>query len=196
MTEDQTEESNRARVRRLFIAPMQGLGFRFKKGTPIEEERKRIERIIDDVSYLTDRNLDRLYLTLRDKGEGSARCFWPARATIIALAQAAQPRPIEDFPGLASWFASAAGQRALEANRLVAEYRFWKAKHRPPMNDHETAMITSHARRFASDVELARERLYRNVPLQPDERAMLEAYELDERSALDLVNVPGQEDAA
>ena len=47
-----------------------------------------------------------------------------------------------------------------------------------------------------SDVELARERVYRNVPLQPDELAMLEAYELDERSALDLVNVTGQEDAA
>ena len=196
MTEDQTEESNRARVRRLFIAPMQGLGFRFKKGTPIEEERKRIDRIIDDVAYLADRNLDRLYLTLRDKGEGSARCFWPARATIIALAQVAQPRPIEDFPGLASWFASEAGRRALEAHRLVAEYRFWRFKHRPPLNEREFDQIAAKARSWAGDVERARDRLKRGAPLLPGEEGMLRAYEADEAAALSLVQNHMQGDAA
>ncbi|MGI3169999.1 hypothetical protein ACRARG_12640 [Pseudooceanicola sp. C21-150M6] len=197
MTDGEKHEANRQRVRRFLIGPLQALGFRFKKGTPIEEERKRLAQIADDVGYLTDQNLDRLYLALRDKGEGSARCFWPARATIIAFAQAAQPRPIEDMPGLASWFASEAGRRAEEDGRLVAEYRFWTVKHRPPLNDRERDLIAKRARQWASEVDVARDRLRRDVPLRPGEEGMLHAYEIDEAAARELVRgSAGREDAA
>ena len=61
MTEEQTTtETNRDRVRRLFINPMIELGFRFPHRTPEDIVRKRLDRMADDLGYLTDENLRRV----------------------------------------------------------------------------------------------------------------------------------------
>lgn len=192
--EDMTKtETQRDRVRRLLIGPLQDLGFRFKKGTPDDLAAKRLATLCDDMAYLSDVALERLALALRDKGEGSARCFWPERATFIAYAQMAEPRPIEEMPGLVSWFASAAGQRALSEDRLVAEYRWWRHKHRPPMNPEEWAMVTKRAAEWRGRAERFRDRLSRGVALDHQDGGWLAAYEADHAAALALV---GNRDAA
>lgn len=190
--EDVTKtETQRDRVRRLLIGPLQELGFRFKKGTTDEDAARRLATLCDDMAYLSDVALERLALALRDKGEGSARCFWPERATFIAFAQMAQPRPIEDMPGLASWFASAAGAAARDGDRLVAEYRWWLMKHRPPMNDSERARISERATEWRSKAERLRDRITRGVRLDYQDEGWLQAYDADHTAALALIQSRG-----
>lgn len=184
---DEKRESQRGRVRRLLLEPLQDLGFRFKKGTPDDKAARRLTSLCDDLSYLSDESLQRLKLAMRDKGEGSARCFWPERATFIAFAQMVQERRIEDMPGMVSWFASAAGAAAVAGDRLVAEYRWWNSKHRPPMNEREKWLIDQKAKEFRSREEGIRDRMRRNVPVDMDDQGWLRAYEADHALALSLV---------
>jgi hypothetical protein len=196
MTEEQTTtETNRDRVRRLFINPMIELGFRFPHRTPEDTVRKRLDRMADDLGYLTDENLRRVQVSMRDKGEGSARCFWPPRATIIAYAQVAQPRPIEDLPELAGWFGSVAGRAALTEGRLVAEYRFWLPKHRPPLSDQEKRRVAELARQDEERVMRIRDRATR-MAIDADDQSFLGAYEADHAAALRLVEAGSGRDAA
>lgn len=190
--EDVTKtETQRDRVRRLLIGPLQELGFRFRKGTTEDVAARRLATLCDDMAYLSDEGLERLALAMRDKGEGSARCFWPERATFIAFAQMAQPRPIEDMPGLASWFASAAGVAAHDGGRLVAEYRWWLMKHRPPMNDTERARISERASEWRSMSERLRDRIGRGVRLGDHDAGWLRAYDADHDAALALIRPQG-----
>lgn len=197
MTEAQntTRETNRDRVRRLFIEPMLELGFRFKNRTPEQDQRKRLDAMADDLGYLTDENLQRVFATLRSKGEGSSRCFWPTRATMIAYAQIAQPRPVEEIPGLASWFGSVAGREALAEGRLVAEYRFWIRSHRPPMHEVEKRRVAEAGRQDASRAELLREKAQR-MDLDQQDQGWLDAFERHHAAAIKLVRAEKQRGAA
>lgn len=180
-------ENNRARVRRLVIDPLIGLGFRFKRGVAEDMAARRLTQLSDDVGYLSDEGLTRLQASMRDKGEGSARCFWPERATFIAYAQMIEPRPIEDMPGMASWFASEAGARAQAEDRLVAEYRFWRSKHRPPMNDMEWRRVTEKAKEWNDRATLMRDRQRRGITLTDWDRGWIGAYDGDLAAAQRLV---------
>lgn len=180
-------ESKRDRVRRLLLTPLAELGFRWPKGTEGGEGQRRLDRIADDLGYLSDANLVRLCSALRSKGEGSARCFWPAHATFVAYAQLAQPRPIGELPGLASWFGSAAGRQAEAAGRLVAEFRFWRARHRPPMNDGERRLIATRAGEMRDRVMRLGDRAAHGYGLDDADAAWLEAYRRHEAQALEMV---------
>ena len=176
MTQAQDHESKRDRVRRLLLDRLGSIGFRFPKGTDPAEAQKRLDRLADELAYMTDLNLERLFEAMRSKGEGKARDFWPSHAAFIALAQLAQPRPLQEMPGLASWFGSAAGRAALAEGRLVAEYRWWREKHRPPLN----------AQAKAARVK---ERLGHALPVDPADREWLFAFERDEAAARELVEL-------
>lgn len=151
--EKDDHESKRGRVRQALVA---GLGFRFAKGTPEDKAKKALNQICDDLTYLTDENLRRVIGALRTKGEGSSRCFWPPRATFLAFAEAAQPRRLEDAPGVATWFASKAGQDALTEGRLVAEFLFWERYKRPPLTSGDRQTVSSHADEMRTRVRRAR----------------------------------------
>jgi hypothetical protein len=138
-------ETKRGRVRHALV---EGLGFRFPRGTPEEVGRKRLDRICDDLAYLSDEGLRRLVGVLRTKGEGSAKAFWPERATFLGFAEAVEPRQLEEAPGVASWFASAAGKEALLGDRLVAEFRWWERAKRPPLKDGEKLTVEEWAREY------------------------------------------------
>lgn len=140
-------ESKRGRVRDVLVAQ---LGFRFPKGTAEDLARKRLDRICDDLTYLSDESLRRLVGAMRTKGEGAARCFWPDRATFLAFAELVQPRRLEDAPGVASWFASEAGRQAVAGDRLVAEFLFWQRHKRPPMTPGDRMAVEEEAREFSS----------------------------------------------
>ncbi|MBT9386969.1 hypothetical protein KM176_24225 [Pseudooceanicola sp. CBS1P-1] len=180
-------ETKRDRVRRLLLAPLAEMGFRFPKGTAPEEGQKRLDRIADELGYLDEANLVRLRESLRDKGEGSARRFWPAHATFVAYAQLAQPRPLHELPGIASWFASVAGQEALAAGRLVAEYRFWLRHHRPPMNDVERRRLAEQSRDAADRLARLRDKQGRGWRLDAADLAWLDAHQRDDARARTLI---------
>ena len=192
----ESSETKRDRVRRLLLDPLDALGFRFQRGTDPEEGRRRLDRLADDLAYMGDENLRRLFEAMRTKGEGKSRDFWPSHAAFIALAQIAQPRPLEEMPGLASWFGSAAGRAALAEGRLVEEYRWWLAKHRPPMNPQERRLIADRASAAQAKAARLRERLGLNLPVDAGDREWLHAFDAHEAAARALVRAGATKGAA
>ncbi len=189
MTDDQNTETKRDRVRRLLLTPMADLGFRFPKGVSAEEGQRKLDRIADDLAYMADDRLqERMLPTLRTKGQGSARNFWPDHATFIAYAQMAQFRPLAELPGIASWFGSVAGQQALDGGRLVAEFRFWLEKNRPPHSDIEKRRVAAQGAEDQSRAVRIRERLGHNLAVDPIDRAWLVEFDQCEARAMALVD--------
>jgi hypothetical protein len=169
------EETKRDRVRRLFIDRLSQDGMRFKHGTPEFEQKKRLDRMADDLSYMSDNNLEKLRLCLRTKGEGTSKNFWPSRVTVLGFAEVAQPRPLEEIPGLKGWFVSDAGRQAAKVpGQLLAEFRFWTQFKRPPMTAGEKAKIGRDAKEIGSRMSRLKERQERDVPLTDEDRYWLE----------------------
>lgn len=170
-------ETARDRVRRLFIAPLAEDGMRFRSGTPEDVQRKRLDRMADDLAYMSDDALRLLKICMRTKGEGSNGVFWPTRVSILKFANAAQPRPIEDIPGFRSWFASAAGAEAAAVpGRLVAEYAFFCRHLHPPYDDAHKAAVASQAAQLSERAMRLEERAGRGVALSPDDSSWLSRY--------------------
>lgn len=161
-------ETKRDRVRRLLIGPLRERGFRFKAGTPEEEQRRYLDGVADDLAYMSDDALGRLEECLRFKGGGKEKCFWPAWATVIGWAEACQPRPIEEMPQLASWLASVEGPKARAAGTLVATFLFVEKFKRPPYGDADRRRVAGKARELADDQARARDRIRRGIADQED----------------------------
>lgn len=128
-----TDETQRDRVRRVLIAPLE---FRFAKG-----DRRRgadgtgkdwLAGLCDELGYLTDNELGRLRECLQSKGLGRARDCWPSAATVRGFAEAVRPRPVEELPCFWSWFRSVEGPRARAAGTLVATWEWIRARKVPP----------------------------------------------------------------
>lgn len=170
MTEEQTTtETKRDRVRRMLITPAQDRGLRFRRGVAEEDQRKALDRLCDELAYLSDRTLLALREWIISHGDGAERTFWPSHAAIISTAEAYEPRPLEETPGVASWFRSRAGAEALAEGRLIAEFLWWEAKKRPPMSAHEKSLVAQRASHIVSEMTRTQDKLNRGMaPLQPD----------------------------
>jgi hypothetical protein len=180
-TAETPKEANRARVRRLFIEPLVRDGMRFKHGTSPEDQRRRLDQMADDLGYLSDDSLAVLAACMVSKGEGANRVFWPSRVSILSFAEAREPRPLEDVPGLRSWFISAAGRTAAGIpGRLIAEFSFWRRHKRPPLGDREWEAVNRNAADFARRVELIQDRKARGVRVDEVDARWLGRYEQTE----------------
>lgn len=178
-------ESKRARVRRLVVDPLSAGGMRFKHGTPADEQVRRINRICDELSRLSDDQLVWVRNWMEIKGQGANKCFWPDFVTIAQMAHGQNPRPIEEFPEMASWFGSRAGPEAAKVpGRLVRELRFIEKERRPPTFAGEPERIARDAKFLYSDVLRARE--MRDCGRIYDE-AFLRDYDRDKARAEALV---------
>lgn len=162
------QESNRARVRRLLLGP---LGFRSPRGTAPEAERVLLDGIADDLAYLTDDELDVLRPMVAVRGEGSARCFWPPRATFAAFAHIVHPRPMDQHPKLLSWWASEAGQRMVQDGTLVETYQYFEKNLRPPTDQGPRAKVAEQAAINASRLGRLEERERLGFAVDPAEAA-------------------------
>lgn len=173
----QPQETNRARVRRLFIDPLVKDGMRFKHHTSADDQRRKLDQMADDLGYLSDESLRVMAACMRTKGEGTNKVFWPSRISILGFAEARERMPLEDVPGLRSWFVSAAGRQAASVpGRLIAEYVFWKGHKRPPLGDREWAGVHEKAAGYARRVELVEDRIARKVLVTSEERNWLRRY--------------------
>jgi hypothetical protein len=174
---EEVTETKRDRVRRLLIDPLRADGFRFARGVTSEDAKTRLDRLADDLAYLKDDGLDALRVSLRTKGEGAARCFWPAPATVLGLAESFQRRPLDELPALLRWFASAAGGAAVLGDRLVAEYWFWTMHKRPPVKPTDKKVVADKAEEWRRRVELAKDRIARGHTMPDDEAQWLQWYQ-------------------
>jgi hypothetical protein len=174
---EEAAETKRDRVRRLLIDPLKADGFRFAKGVTAEDAMTRLDRLADDLAYLKDDGLIALRFSLRTKGEGAARCFWPTPATVLGLAESFQRRPLDELPALLRWFASAAGGAALLGDRLVAEYWFWTMHKRPPVKPLDKRVVSEKAEDWRRRVELAKDRIARGHSIPDDDAQWLEWYQ-------------------
>jgi hypothetical protein len=161
---DVKTETGRDRVRRLFTSKMTDSGMRFRKAVSADDQRRKLDQFADDLAYMTDKGLTALASCMRTKGEGSARDFWPSRVSILGFAEAFEPRPIEELPGLVGWFVSKAGRAASDVpGRLVAEYSFWRKNKHPPLNDQQRNAIRVHAADLVSRFDRVADRERRGV---------------------------------
>lgn len=170
-------ESKRGRVRRLLIEPLERDGMRFPHRSDPEANKKHLNRIADNMAYLSDHGLGVLRQSLRTKGEGTGRCFWPSYITIDGLAEHIEHRPLDQIPGLISWFVSKAGTEAIKADRLVSEFKFWTDQKRPPMSVHEKRFVASRAEEWNQKARSTRDRIKRGLEPLPGYREWLERYE-------------------
>lgn len=178
-------ESKRGRVRRLLIDPLERAGMRSRKGADPDQQRAFLDRLCDDLAYLSDRELGVLRSWAEVSGEGRERCFWPPFVAFASAAQAIAPRPVAELPELRSWFGSVAGPAAARVpGRLVAEFRFIQRYRRPPIKEHERREMVKVAGYLATDVERARELRDRG---RMHDAEMLAAFERDEATARALV---------
>lgn len=170
------EESKRDRVRRLLIQPLANEGMRFKKGTPEDKQRRILDRLADDLSYMSDDGLSVLRQWMRSHGDGASRCFWPATVGILSTAESYEPRPLQELPALRRWFASTAGRAACEGDRLVAEYMFWQKFKRPPTQPRERESVARRATEWSSKAERIEDRIRRGLPPMHDDADWLDWY--------------------
>lgn len=161
-------ETNRDRVRRILLNP---LGFRFPKATDPERQRQLLDGLTDELGYLTDASLAVLRDMLASKGQGSARNFWPDRATFIGCAEAVQPRPLEELPALLSWLASVEGPRAIEAGTLVETIEYVERRKVPPYSDQARALVAERAADNRRRLVVISERRAAGYGLAPDDIA-------------------------
>lgn len=169
-------ESKRDRVRRLLLEPLAADGFRHRRGDDPDKARDQLDRVADALAYMSDDQLAVLRVALATKGEGAAHCFWPSYATIVGLAEAFAPRPVEELPELVRWFRSAAGSAALTGDRLVAEYLFFRKRKRPPLRPAEQAMIAERAAGWRRRLVLIAEREGRGLAPDADDLAFRDWY--------------------
>ena len=169
----EVERSNRDRIRDLLL---DRLGFRFPRGTDAEKGKAMLNRIADDLAYLSDESLAALLAMVRTKGEGTARCFWPPRATFLAIAEYIQPRSVEDIPALCSWFGSVEGPKAAANGILVETFLFIEARKLPPVADGAMRQITAQARENARRLLIVDERTAAGLSVAPDELAFARWY--------------------
>lgn len=159
-------ESNRARVRRIVYDP---LGFRFPRAVDADLGARRLDTLADQLSYLTDDSLGALREMLRHQGLGSARCHWPERATVIALAEIVQPRPIWDIPELRRWFASVEGPQALLRRELVETWEYFSQRKRPPVDAGARAKVREAAEAARRRLAIIGEREAAGLSVRPDD---------------------------
>lgn len=178
---DQTE-SKRDRVRRLLLDPLAEYGFRFKRGVTEDEAKAKLAQIADDLVYMSDEGLRAMFLSMRSKGGGSNRDFWPTRASFVGFAEAFEKSPLEEAPALLRWFASVEGPRALEAGTHVAQYLFWSKNKRPPGSVHDWRSVRDHAAQMADRAMRVKDKLDRGVAPYPDDAQWYRRYvEMDVR---------------
>lgn len=189
------EEGKRDRVRRLLIVPLAEDGMRFRHGTPADKQKQMLDRLADDLSYMSDAGLLALREWMRSHGDGASKSFWPVPVAVITTAESFEPRPLEELPALRRWFASAAGRAALDGNRLVAEYEFWRKFKRPPVQPRDRDAVARRAAEWLSKAERIEDRLARGLAPLHDDADWLEWYLSTTARAKALV-VAKVEDAA
>lgn len=181
----ETTETKRDRVRRLVFDP---LGFRFPKGTDEAKGRAMLAGIADELAYMADDKLSALARMLRPQGQGSARAFWPERATFIAFAHMCQPLPLEADPKLLSWFASIEGERMVQEGTLVETWRYFEDKRVPPFTPQARAFVKEQAAIAARRLQIVAEREGAGWDVDPAEGAFARSYRAERARMMRLLD--------
>jgi hypothetical protein len=177
-------QSNRDRIR---VKLFDRLGFRFPRGTDPEVAKSTLNRIADELAYLSDDSLAAVCDILRTKGEGSSRNFWPDRATFLGFAEIVQRRPLRDLPGLASWFGSIEGPKAEKEGTLVETMQFIISRKMPPVSDTARQAVVSRAAENKRRLQIISERRERGVAVDADDLAFEDWYGKQLAVATDLM---------
>lgn len=159
-------ETKRARVRRILFDQ---LGFRSRRGVDMEEERRFLDGLADELAYMSDANLRVLAQMMAIKGEGSSRNIWPDRATFRGYAHVVQPRPMEELPELRRWFASVEGRRMQAEGTLVETWEYFQRNRCPPVKPQARAMVLQRAEESRRRLTIIAEKQAAEIPVSADD---------------------------
>jgi len=177
-------ETKRGKVRRILLDP---LGFRWPKAVDEGEGRRRLDRLADDLGYMSEGRLAVLCDMLRGKGEGSAKNHWPDHATFIGWAEVVEPRPLEELPALMSWLASVEGPRAEAAGTLVETVDYVRVRKVPPVTPQARAAVAEKAAEAERRLQILGERQAAGMSVDPAEVAWADWYRGQMEAAKALV---------
>ena len=189
----QPTEANRDRVRRLLFTP---LGFRHPAKLTEADGRARLDQIADELGYLTDKGLEALARMLRVHGQGTARNWWPDRATFVGWAHVVQPLPLERDPKLLSWFASVEGQRMVQDGTLVETYRYLQERRVPPFTPEARSFVRAAASEANRSIRVIREKQAAGHQVSPDDLRRADLYEAETARLSALVQQLAREKVA
>ena len=197
---EQKEETKRDRVRRLLITPLVdpivGLGMRRNKKIMDEDRFKTtLDRLCDELGYMSDLGLETLFGFLKYKGEGPNRDILPVRATFLAYAELVEACPIERIPAMRSWFASVEGPKAKLNGTLVETYRFIRTFKRPPSDPKAQDRIQVKAVENQRELEHARGMIARGRNVG-DHQRFIDTYEADRAAAQALLSAQTEQVAS
>ena len=177
-------ETKRDRVRRMLLDP---LGFRSPKGVDQATERKFLDGLADELSYMADDRLHALMIMLRSKGEGKQRNQWPDFATFRCFAEMVQPRPLAELPSLIRWFRSVAGPKAIAAGTLVETWQWFEERKAPPVTPQAISMVTAKAADNRRRVQVLEEKVNAGITVDPGEAAFVAWYRRQTETILEFV---------
>ncbi len=164
-------QSGRARVRQMYVAPLVADGLVRPRGVTVADHEAFIARLVDRLSYLPDADLKVLAECTLRRATGKAFAEWPAFATIWNVAQTVcrQPEPDEARHIMTTWLRSRGGPVARDGGYLVELWRYLRAFGVPP-----SIAALDMIKREADENRLTRQRLR-----QKHERDAATASDLD-----------------
>jgi hypothetical protein len=159
-------ESGRARVRRVLIGPLVGMGMRRRKGVSEAEQEEWLDRLEGRLAYLPEMHLRHLQATIlrhaangEARGGVKARDVWPSEAAILNWARDLCLPPPEPPEILGNWMRSASERPDAPGGKVVWARNPWEAvalaRHlrrtgRAP-HPHEWTAIGREGREYASE---------------------------------------------
>lgn len=161
-------ETKRDKVRRLVFLP---LGFRHRREVDEAEGRRWLDALADDLGYMGEERLKALADLMRGHGQGSARNLWPDRATFLGFAEVIEPRPLDQFPAVCSWFGSVEGPAAIRAGTLAETWQYIQRAKKPPYTDQARRQIVEAAALSRRRIELIADRRRNGLAIGADELA-------------------------
>lgn len=187
-TEQDIEESGRARVRSLFVQRLAEAGIKPVRGATTDQHAKTMSRLVERLSYMTGENLATLAETVISQAAHAGKDQCLSEVVIVAMAEGLQRRPFQRWRIVSSWLRSVEGPIALAGGYEVELFRWLRgqASERPPMKT-DLRQIVEEAEENRFKVRRILDRQSRGLDDPPD-NAWLMGYRRDQAEARQLID--------
>jgi len=183
--QEHDDKAGRQLMRMNFVERLARAGLERPRGMTEADLDQMMRRLVRSLSYLSAPSVEVLADQVLEAASGPKRSHWPSELIIRQMAQALEPRPLEDRPIVASWLGSVEGPRAIAGGYLVELLR-WLRSHPRPIMPHDLRCIHEQASDNRRRRQIINERRRAGDDRAEDRSWMLE-YAEDERQALGII---------
>lgn len=182
--------SGKENVKKYLIEPLDIIGFTRTRGVPLATHKKMIEKLKEDLAYLSIPNLEVLLEIVEAHGGGKLKNQYPPLTSVRSWARELQPPPVSEPKLVLSWLRSVEGPKALEGGYAV-ELRAYLLKFKRPVGDYALGEI----KRDASENQRARARINERIAAQrasEEDIAWVNWYDEAYRRCVEIITSSGE----